>query len=153
MTYLYDYLPVQFATSLYYIHLIVHVCGLRFIVCFNFRFVSSSSTRFSRQKPLHTYVPSHCSSDEDCIPLEYQNVSIPSSLISCNTSSGLCKCQKCFVRSKDVCELNRNACNTFMVDTCECSDDRKSQKTALLLSGFLSAIGAANFYIGQNLLG
>ena len=115
----------------------------------NFRFLSISPTQFNRQ----TYVWSQCSSDEDCIPIEYQNVTIPTSLISCNTSSGLCKCQKCFIRSKDVCKINRNACNKFMADTSECSDDRKFQKTTLLLSVFLSATGAANFYIGQNILG
>lgn len=98
---------------------------------------------------------SPCLSDEDCIPLEYHhnNITIPPSLISCDTSTGLCECQQCFVRKNDVCEVNRNACNRYLAESQECSDDRKSQKIALLLSFFLSAAGAANFYIGQNLLG
>ena len=57
------------------------------------------------------------------------------------------------MRIDDRCEVNRNACNRYLTDTQECGDDRKSQKTALLLSVFLSASGAANFYIGQNVLG
>ena len=96
---------------------------------------------------------SQCSFDDDCIPVEYQNVSVPPTLVSCNTSSGLCICLDCFVRSSDVCDVNRKACNKFLVDTGECSDDRKSQKTTLLLSVFLSAVGAANFYIGKYVLG
>ena len=123
------------------------------IFFFNFRFVSSPVS--SQEKWMHSYVLSRCSSNEDCIPLEYHdtNITIPSFLISCDISTGLCECQQCFIRRNDVCEVNRNACNRYLVESQECSDDRKSQKTALLLSLFLSAAGAANFYIGQNILG
>lgn len=117
-----------------------------------FRFVSSQFSS-SREKWTHTYVLSPCLTDEDCIPVEYQNTTIPPSFISCDGSTGLCECQRCFIRRNDICEVNTDACNTYSTVTGECSDDRKSQRTALLLSFFLSAAGAANFYIGRNLLG
>ena len=119
---------------------------------FNFRFISSPLSS-SREEWTHSYVLSPCLTNEDCIPVEYHNVTVPPSLISCDFSTGLCECQRCFVRRNDVCEVNTNACNRYMPESGECSDDRKSQRTALLLSVFLSAAGAANFYIGQNLLG
>ena len=115
---------------------------ITFMYYFNFRFVSSPLSS-SRENWTHSYVLSPCLSNEDCVPLEYYNTTIPSSLTSCDTSTGLCECQQCFVRINDRCEVNRNA------DTQECSDDRKSQRTALLLSAFLSAAGAANFTLGK----
>ena len=129
-------------------------CGPRLdynIICIIFRFVSSS--KFNGEKWTHSYVLSPCSTDEECFPIEYHNITIPPSLISCDISTGLCECQQCFVRRNDICAVNTNACNSYMTETQECSDNRKSQRTALLLSFFLSAAGAANFYIGQNLLG
>ena len=48
-------------------------------------------------------------------------------------------------------------CPDFQYDNktrmCSSVDNRKSQLTAFLLSLFLSYVGAANFYIGQNGLG
>lgn len=126
-------------------------CGPRldYNTCIIFRFVSSSNG----EKWTHSYVLSPCSTDEECFPIEYHNITIPPSLISCDISTGLCECQQCFVRRNNICAVNTNACNSYMTETQKCSDDRKSQRTALLLSFFLSAAGAANFYIGQNLLG
>ena len=57
------------------------------------------------------------------------------------------------MRVRDICQLNNNTCEQFDEQTEDCIDDRKSQNTALLLSAFLSATGAANFYIGQYALG
>ena len=98
---------------------------------------------------------SPCVVDDDCIPAHYRNnnISIGSSIISCNASTGICVCKRCFVRVRDVCQLNNNTCERFDVQSEDCIDDRKSQSNALLLSAFLSATGAANFYIGQYTLG
>ena len=57
------------------------------------------------------------------------------------------------MRSNDTCVLKQcHGYNPFD-DPEVCVDYRKSQKTALLLSVFLSATGAANFYIRQYVLG
>lgn len=122
---------------------VLYVEIIIFLFCFVFRSVAISKTRkgFSNA----------CQENEDCIPAEYNNV--PSTLISCNTSTGLCECNECFIRLRDVCQLNNKTCEKFDDELPACTDDRRSQKKALLLSTFLSSTGAANFYIGQNILG
>eukprot|EP00731_Ephydatia_muelleri_P006603 Em0003g851a len=44
-------------------------------------------------------------------------------------------------------------CWEYDKTTHTCNDLRKDQRTAFLLSLFLSALGAANFYIEQNVIG
>lgn len=101
------------------------------------------------------YVQTKCSTNEDCYPADYHlnNITVPPRLISCDISTGLCLCQECFVRLKDICQVNSKTCEEFDDLNQQCTDNRRSQKTALLLSAFLSATGAANFYIKQNTLG
>lgn len=85
-----------------------------------------------------------CSDREDCIPDAYKNSSVPPNLVDCIQNQ--CVCQDCFMVSGDMCSLRE--CRDFTRDGCE--DNRKSQLTALLLSIFLSGVGAANFYIERN---
>ena len=59
-------------------------------------------------------------------------------------------CSDCFVLYNNSCQIN--VCWNW-TDSGHCVDDRRSQKTTVLLSAFLSSTGAANFYIGQYLLG
>lgn len=90
-----------------------------------------------------------CNISEDCFPKKVGNV--PDDLIHCDSSSGLCVCSSCFELFNDTCRLKK--CQQFQENPLKCIDNRKSQKIVLLLSAFLSSIGAANFYIGQYTLG
>jgi len=90
-----------------------------------------------------------CTTDEDCYPPNLPNTTIPPKYIHCDNSSGLCQCNYCFIRENDTCALAR--CHNW--NNVQCVDKRRSQKTAFLLSVFLSSTGAANFYIGQYDLG
>ena len=92
-----------------------------------------------------------CTTDEDCYPPDVQNSTIPRDIISCDNSSGLCQCNNCFVRENDTCTLLD--CHHYDSEGMQCVDQRRSQKTAFILSVVLSSTGAANFYIGQYLLG
>ena len=88
-----------------------------------------------------------CSDQTDCLPQRYVNSTtiVPPNLIDC--ISGQCICQDCFMRSgSGRCSLRE--CRDYTIDGCQ--DDRRSQLTALLLSIFLSGVGAANFYIERN---
>lgn len=91
-----------------------------------------------------------CNNVTDCVPFNLTE-SIPQDLIDCNTSSGVCVCSECFELLNDTCQLRK--CWEFNAEQNLCTDNRKTQKTAVLLSAFLSSVGAANFYIGQYLLG
>ena len=88
-----------------------------------------------------------CSDQTDCLPQSYINTTIvPPNIIDC--ISGQCICQDCFVISgSGRCTLRE--CRGYTT-TDGCEDDRRSQLTALLLSIFLSGVGAANFYIDRN---
>ena len=92
-----------------------------------------------------------CTTDKDCYPPDMQNSTIPRDIISCENSSGLCQCSNCFVRENDTCTLEE--CHRYDSDKMQCVDQRRSQKTAFILSVLLSSTGAANFYIGQKVLG
>ena len=88
-----------------------------------------------------------CSNQEDCLPDRFRNSStiVPPNLIDCIQSQ--CICQDCFMVSEvDTCSLRE--CRDYTRDGCQ--DDRRSQLTALLLSIFLSGVGAANFYIDRD---
>ena len=60
-------------------------------------------------------------------------------------------CSDCFVRLHDVCSVAE--CHSYQPSELECEDKRRSQKTAFLLSVFLSSVGAANFYIADHKIG
>ena len=90
-----------------------------------------------------------CHGDRDCYPAKYMNISIPQQLIKCRNT--VCVCKDCFVLLNDTCV--DAPCHDYNEHSQDCEDLRRSQKTALLLSVFLSSIGAANFYIGQYGLG
>lgn len=90
-----------------------------------------------------------CSSMAECVPDDLRE-HVPEDLIWCNVSSGLCVCSDCFELFDDVCQLSQ--CRGFTSEN-NCTDHRKSQKKAVLLSAFLSSVGAANFYIEQYILG
>ena len=89
-----------------------------------------------------------CSDQTDCLPQRYINTTtvVPPNLIDC--ISNQCICQDCFMRSESgTCSLRE--CRDYTTSN-GCEDDRRSQLTALLLSIFLSGVGAANFYIERN---
>ena len=92
-----------------------------------------------------------CSNQDDCLPDRYRNngtvvpTPVPPNLVDC--LQNLCVCQDCFMVSEDgPCSLRE--CRDYTRDGCQ--DDRRSQLTALLLSIFLSGVGAANFYIDRD---
>ena len=105
--------------------------------------------KYSADQPLR--VQYACTTDKDCYPSNLQDTTIPPNYINCDTSRGLCRCNDCFVRENDTCALAR--CHRLSSNNTQCVDQRRSQKTAFLLSVFLSSTGAANFYIGQYALG
>ena len=91
-----------------------------------------------------------CTSQFDCIPTSLNSSEIPEDLISCVDSTGRCKCSECFWMYNDICQVK----NCWSYDaTSYCSDNRRSRLSAILLSAFLSSVGAANFYIGRNTFG
>ena len=88
-----------------------------------------------------------CSNQEECLPGRFRNngTVVPPNLIDC--IQGMCICQDCFmVSAAGSCSLRE--CRDYARDGCQ--DDRRSQLTALLLSIFLSSVGAANFYIDRD---
>eukprot|EP00731_Ephydatia_muelleri_P001333 Em0001g1333a len=74
-----------------------------------------------------------CSSSSDCYPADLNGSVVPPLYINC--SDHKCKCWM------------------YDVATRTCTDLRKEQRTAFLLSFFLSITGAANFYIQRYDLG
>ena len=69
-------------------------------------------------------------------------------------SPGECVCTDCFLPDDDTgkCRLCPDYSYSPTQELCA-NDRRQRQLTALLLSVFLSGVGAANFYIDQNSLG
>lgn len=111
---------------------------------------SSSLTRTKRSHILN--IENGCVSNLSCIGPSF-GTGVPSNLVYCDTDTGLCVCEECFVRLNNTCEVYEPLCRNYSNATNQCIDNRKSQKTAFLLSVFLSSLGAANFYIGNNILG
>ena len=91
--------------------------------------------------------PPTCSNQQDCLPSQLGNESVPQALVQC--TGGRCFCNQCFLRNveNNTCFL-QPPCTNYSSST-GCADTRFSQLTAFLLSFFLSWLGAANFYIGQ----
>ena len=90
-----------------------------------------------------------CSTSLDCYPKDNINDTIPAKYVNCTDNT--CKCNGCFYGLNDSCAIE--ACHRFRNSSQECVDERKSQKEVFLLSVFLSSLGVANTYIGQNTLG
>ena len=86
-----------------------------------------------------------CSNQSDCVPPIVINETIPSNVVDCLNSE--CICRDCFERRDGTCFLRE--CR-FYTAAEGCLDNRKSQLTAILLSVFLSGVGAANFYIDRD---
>ena len=86
-----------------------------------------------------------CLDSFQCLPAEFRNVSVPADAVNC--TDGVCSCSSCFTVTGGTCSLRQ--CWSF--ENGSCVDGRtRSQLTAILLSAFLSSVGAANFYIGRN---
>lgn len=67
---------------------------------------------------------------------------------------GQCVCNDCFMINDSTGGCRLCSDYSYRSNRSECgTDNRPSQLTAFLLSLFLSATGAANFYIGRNDLG
>ena len=94
---------------------------------------------------------STCSSQHDCIPSSIHTANISDELISCVGSPGKCSCSECFQLYNDTCRVR--VCWRFHESTSTCSDHRRSQTKTILISAFLSSLGAANFYIGRYVAG
>ena len=95
-----------------------------------------------------------CNKDSDCFPPGFSITSaIPTSLVDC-LNNGVCTCSQCFTHNTTTnkCFIEYPTCYYYDPNTDTCVDMRKSQLTALLLSLTLSGVGAANYYIGQNVL-
>ncbi len=97
-------------------------------------------------------IENKCVSNISCLDSQF-GTNVPSDLVHCNTDSGLCVCSQCFVRINNTCEVIAPLCRNYSLDTRQCVEHRKSQETTFLLSVFLSSVGAANFYIGDYVLG
>ena len=89
-----------------------------------------------------------CDDATDCVPLDLRG-QVPQSLIFC--INGSCSCSDCFELFNDTCQLSK--CRGYDETQRSCTDHRKSQRTAVILSALLSSAGAANFYIGRYTLG
>ena len=92
----------------------------------------------------------NCTHDLDCV---YEMPSMSQSeKIAC--LNGTCLCLDCFTANASTghCQLY-TPCFDYDPNDDTCIDLRQSQTTAFILSLFLSSIGAANFYIGQYVLG
>lgn len=88
-----------------------------------------------------------CTNQTSCYPSSLSGELIPTTLINCD--NGLCVCQECFELDGNRCR-ELAPCQTYSSTTRSCNDARRSQLIALLLSIFLSEVGAANFYIARN---
>ena len=106
--------------------------------------------RESRSEPISVALrQAACSTPAQCLPAEeFGNISVPTDLVNC--TDGVCSCSSCFVVNGSACTIRQ----CWSWENGSCVDGRTlSQRTAVLLSAFLSSVGAANFYIGRNDLG
>ena len=88
-----------------------------------------------------------CQNNSNCYP---DGITSPISYISC--VQGKCICSgSCFTLNGPICGFSK--CGSYDSNTGICTSFAKSQTVAFLLSLFVSSVGAANFYIGQNGLG
>ena len=114
-------------------------------------YTSQDSTAVTTGVVHNAMIPKYsCTLDSQCHPAG-SNYTIPSNLVRCDNVTGTCVCNECFSLWNDTCSVKR--CHHFDEPSGVCEDNKKSQKTLLVLSVFLSSTGAANFYIGQEALG
>eukprot|EP00731_Ephydatia_muelleri_P002407 Em0001g2407a len=96
------------------------------------------------------FVP--CLNNTDCYPTVLKGSAVPSDFIKCESNNCICS-GNCFKLNGFICDFSVWGEYSNATNTCTTASDLKDQKTAFLLSLFLSSIGAANFYIGRNDLG
>eukprot|EP00731_Ephydatia_muelleri_P006821 Em0003g1069a len=94
---------------------------------------------------------SACSNSSDCYPAGLNGTSVPIKYINCSNQK--CVCSGCFYATISYKSCAYQSCWEYAKTTQTCNDLRKDQRTAFLLSLFLSALGAANFYIERYDLG
>eukprot|EP00731_Ephydatia_muelleri_P002390 Em0001g2390a len=86
------------------------------------------------------------------VTAEYQKqtlVAVPSDYIKCESYNCICS-SNCFKLNGFICDFSVCGQYSNATNICTTASDLKDQKTAFLLSLFLSSTGAANFYIGRN---
>ena len=94
-----------------------------------------------------------CNVQMDCFPanLTGSRYNVSTDLINCVNNVCVCS-QSCFYLNGSTCGYSK--CGWYAPATNVCTPiDQISGDTVYLLSAFLSGVGAANFYIGQNGLG
>eukprot|EP00731_Ephydatia_muelleri_P002392 Em0001g2392a len=91
------------------------------------------------------FVP--CLKNSDCYPTAL--VAVPSDYIKCESYNCICS-SNCFKLNGFICDFSVCGQYSNVTNNCTTASDLKDQKTAFLLSLFLSSTGAANFYIGRN---
>ena len=93
-----------------------------------------------------------CNSQADCLPANLTGYTVSTDLVLCS-AEGICQCtQSCFILNGIRCGYS--SCGWYGPNSTICTPiNQKSQLAAFLLTWFLSNVGAANFYIGQNGLG
>eukprot|EP00731_Ephydatia_muelleri_P006841 Em0003g1089a len=92
-----------------------------------------------------------CNTTDDCYPADLIVHQVPAVYINC--SDNKCVCTGCFYSTNGYKSCGYKRCWQYVAATHTCEDLRKDQRTAFLLSLFLSFVGAANFYIEQYTLG
>ena len=92
-----------------------------------------------------------CTNSSDCYPAGLNGSSVPTKYINCSNQK--CVCSDCFYATNSYKSCAYQKCWEYDKTAQTCNDLRKNQRTAFLLSVFLSALGAANFYIEQYVMG
>jgi hypothetical protein len=102
--------------------------------------------------------PAGCTNNNhsQCYPDLNANTSVPTDIIQCD--GDICICNDCFVLNSSTgrcVPIISSPANCYYYNTVigACVDNRKTQRSALLLSIFLGYTGAANFHIDQDGLG
>eukprot|EP00731_Ephydatia_muelleri_P002409 Em0001g2409a len=90
-----------------------------------------------------------CLNNTDCYPTVLKGSAVPSDYIKCESYNCICS-GNCFKLNGFICDFSVWGEYSNATNNCTTASDLKDQKTAFLLSLFLSSIGAANFYIGRN---
>ena len=117
------------------------------LLVFSFPINVESDRHFTlkRQSPSRL----NCTVNTDCYPPSFAlNATVPEMYVLCRSSE--CVCDQCFVLNDTSgrCQVDE-PCQRYSEVNQQCVDDRRSQRTVLLLSIFLSIAGVANFYIGR----
>ena len=92
-----------------------------------------------------------CANSSDCYPAGLNGTNVPTKYINCSNQK--CVCSDCFYATNSYKSCAYQRCWKYDKTTQTCNDLRKDQRTAFLLSLFLSALGAANFYVEQYTMG